>query len=173
MIYQLGKLEKWINTDIAPENLIGTLTDSEIKGYLDFAKSEKDRICDYFRAKAIEEDSSAVISKLIQAHQVGLTSLIANAYAYVQISGSELTPELISFYIKVCQIIEEIISLLTFHFPEFFNPDLPITHTKAELSRQELRRQLEMLDPIKQNGAMDRALLRMTFWPFREYIEDN
>ena len=173
MIYQLGKFEKWINIEIAPENLTKNPSPSLLKEQLEFARTEKERICDYFKAKAIGQESYAPLSKLVQTHQVGLTALIAAVYTFGQQEDSRISPELATFYNKVCQIIDEIIILLSQHFPEVFNQDLPITNSRADLSRLELRRQLETLNPIKENQAIDKALIRMTFWPFREFVEDG
>ncbi len=173
MIYQLGTLEKWIRTSIHPELLSKPISGDYLKECLDFVTSEKDRVCSYFREKVINGGSPFPTAKFIEAHQVGIATITDAIIEYTKSKEFQLSPELVSFYIKVCQIIEEIITFLAQHLPDLFNEDLPITYSNAHSSRPELGKQFEIIQPLYQHPDMDKTLLRIISRPFREFISEE
>lgn len=173
MIYQLERFEEWIRTEIALEIVLQDFSDTKLKEYIDFATREKERVCGYFRDKAITGESSAHTMKLIEAHQVGINTAIDGIIAYTKAKEFDLPPKVVSFYFRVCQVIEDIAKFLFQHLPEFFNKDLPISYVHAMQSKVDLRKQLETLQPLAQNPGMDRQLFRMITRPFREFVDED
>ncbi len=173
MIYQLSAFDNWIRTEIYPEKILLTSSDHLVKEYLQFAEYEKERICGYFRKKAINNEPPLLTTKFIQVHQVGINTIIDIIVSYTKKPLFILLPEQEAFYIRLCQIIEEITHFIKQHLPEYFDADLPITYTNAEWSRAHLHKQLQSLQPLYQSIALDKALLSIAIRPFKLLIEEN
>lgn len=171
MIYQLGALDKWIRQDIHPEKLRPLASDSYVKEYLDFAASEKDRIGAYFRDKAIKGEAIPPSSRLVPAHQAGINQLTYILTDYK--ADGELPSELKVFYSKVCLLLEEIIQVMEVYLPGYFDPGLPVTHTRSESSRAALNKRLQALQPLYLHPHLDKALCRMATRPLRRFVEDG
>jgi hypothetical protein len=173
MIYQLGTFEKWIRSEIHPKELVQVRSDSQLSQHLEFADIEKERICGYFREKAIKGEPENPTPKFIQAHQVGINTIIDTIAGYARSTEHTLLPEEQTFYNKICQIIEEISLFIEQHLPEHFDEELPITYTNAEQSRTYLNKQLHLLQPLFQNSTLDKALLRIAIRPLREFVDEE
>jgi hypothetical protein len=171
MIYQLGTLDKWTRQEIIPEAL-RHLSEAQLKANLDFAICEKESICTYFRDRAIGKPPTPTL-KFIQAHQVGVSTIIDIVASYSATDKFSLSQPIQDFYHQVCLILEGIIQFLQHHLSEFFDDELLITQTNAKQSRIELGKKLKQLEALEQNILMDKALFRITTRPIREFIEER
>jgi hypothetical protein len=172
MIYQLVKFDKWARKDIHPEVLLLQPDQNKLKENIDFATSEKETICSYFRDKAIGKLPEPT-TKFIQAHQVGISTITDIIAGYIHNQEYNLPPELKTFYTKVCLLFEEIILFIQQHLSEYFNTDLPITYINTKQSKADIEKQLLALHPILQNPTMDKALFRMVLRPFRHFTDED
>jgi hypothetical protein len=171
MIYQLEVFDKWIRKDIHPETL-KSIPENELRQYADFAISEKESICNYFRDKAIGKPPVPT-TKFIQAHQVGVATLTSVIVDYTKSGRYEFTSVQQSFYFQICLLLNEIIEFIRQHLPEYFDLSLPITYTQAELARSELNQQLQQLMELEQNPILDRVLFRMTTLFVRQFLGEE
>jgi len=171
MIYQLTTLEQWVRLTIAPE-IIKDSTEEDLKGYIQFANVEKDRICGYFRDKAIGKPPEPSL-QFIHTHQVSIANLIDVLMGYTKMEQVLITQAMAIFYRSICLMLEEVIRFVEAHLPGYFNNEAIVTTINAEQARKELSNALQELQPIAQHPGMDEALYSMTVRTIRQFINEG
>ncbi|MFB6453779.1 hypothetical protein ACE38W_00805 [Chitinophaga sp. Hz27] len=172
MIYQLNSLEKWVRFDIHPEIILQRLTDTNLKNHISFAHSEKEIACTYFLNKAIGKEP-VITMKFIYAHQVGINSITDLIATYIHSTEYQLTKEIVTFYLKICSILEDLLQFIHQHLPEYFDTNIAISYYNARQSRSDLRKKISSLHPILENATMDNILFRVVLQPFRQFLEED
>jgi len=173
MIYQLDSIERWIQKDIAPEALLNDFSEAKLGEYIDFVSKEKERIASYFREKTINGESPGPLGGLVEAHQVGFNAIIETITQYKKSTEVELPQSVLSFYTRVSQFLEGMLSFLQQHLAEYFNEEFPISAMNATHSKADLRKHLEVLQVIGEHPEIDKQLFRMITRPFREFVDED
>lgn len=171
MIYQLTNFEQWVRLTIAPD-IIKDSTEEDLKGYIQFANLEKDRICGYFRDKAIGKPPEPTL-QFIHTHQVSIANLIDVLMTYTRMEQGLVTQAMTIFYRNICLTLEEVIRFIEAHLPGYFNNEVIVTAISAEQARKELSNALQELQPIAEQPGMDEALYSMAVRTIRQFINEG
>lgn len=171
MIYQLTAFEQWVRVTIAPAN-IKDITEEKTKDYIQFANIEKDRICSYFREKAIGKLPEPTL-QFIHTHQLSIASLIDLLMGYNTTEGIKDRQTFQYFYRNICLILEDIIRFIEGHLPDYFNNEVLVTAICAEQAQKELASALQELKHIAEQPEIDTALYSMAVRPIRQFINEG
>ena len=137
-----------------------------IKGLLNFAASEKERIFRHFFEQDLASQPSN--SKFIQMHQAGVSSIIDRLMRNVNADGDN--PSSPSVYRGIAQECEEILLFLRQHFSEQFDKEMPISALNVEASKKKLN---EALHGVVETTGIDRRLLKIATRPIREFVDEG
>lgn len=167
---ELDILEKWIKADIHPEKLLSVPNECNTKDMLLFVTNERDRICKCFWSIAIGNQNTEATCRYIKIHQLVVLNLTDVLIAYTQDEIHPPSAALKTFYLKVCTIIEEILTYIQQFLPAFFNEELPIPYITSIETREELQNSLQSLQALYLIPDIEKTLLNLALQPIKEFV---
>lgn len=172
MIYELEKLNKYINQDL--KNLLDrAATKDEVVDFEKWVKNivnEIERIKKAFINAAFGSQNDKQIERYIEYHQVELIRLTDQLNEYNHEEEDGLNSSSKNYMGSVLIVLKELLTYVECHFSRFFNIDATIPLPYQQLAASDFKDRLIYIDKLFTRNNVDKNLSKMIMYPIRDFV---